>query len=106
MFLKDIGAIQGKLITTFHGLDLSGFVTTLGESIYEPLFAQGNLFLPISEFWRCRLIELGCDRDKIIVHRMGIDFSKFTFTPRQLRNDDYIQIVTIARLVEKKRSRI
>ncbi len=102
VFLKDIGAIQGKLITAFHGLDLSGFVKTLGDRIYDPLFDKGNLFLPISEFWRHRLIELGCDRDKIIVHRMGIDCSKFAFTPRKLSGDGCIQIVTIARLVEKK----
>ena len=102
VFLKDIGAIQGKLITAFHGLDLSGFVKTLGDRIYDPLFDKGNLFLPISEFWRRRLMELGCDRDKIIVHRMGIDCSKFAFTPRKLSDDGRIQIVTIARLVEKK----
>ena len=102
VFLKDIGAIEGKLITAFHGLDLSGFVKGLGDRIYDPLFDKGNLFLPISEFWRRRLIELGCDRDKIIVHRMGIDCSKFAFTPRKLSADGRIQIVTIARLVEKK----
>ena len=101
-FLKDIGAIQGKLITTFHGIDLSGFVKTLGDRIYDPLFDKGNLFLPISEFWRNRLIELGCAPEKIIVHRMGIDCGKFAFTPRRLSADGLIQIVTIARLVEKK----
>ena len=101
-FLKDIGAIQGKLITTFHGFDLSRFVKTLGDRIYDPLFDKGNLFLSISEFWRLRLIELGCDPEKIIVHRMGIDCSKFAFAYRKLSTGGAIQIVTIARLVEKK----
>ena len=101
-FLKDIGAIQGKLITTFHGFDLSRFVNILGDRIYDPLFDKGNLFISISEFWRRRLIELGCDPDKILIHRMGIDCSKFAFAYRKLSADGRIQIVTIARLVEKK----
>ena len=101
-FLRDIGAIQGKLITTFHGFDLSRFIKTLGDHIYDPLFDKGDLFLPISKFWRRRLIELGCNPDKILVHPMGIDCSKFAFACRKPSFDDPIQILTIARLVEKK----
>lgn len=102
MELRDIGAIQGKLCTTFHGLDLSGALQQYGNHLYDILFERGDLFLPISDYWRHKLISLGCDDKKIIVHRMGIDCQKFTFIPRQPLGREQIRLVTIARLIGKK----
>lgn len=102
MELREIGAIQGKLCTIFHGLDLSGHLKKYGDCLYDRLFEKGDLFLPISSYWENKLIKLGCDDDKIIVHRMGIDCQKFMFTPRQPEPDSSIRLVSIARLVEKK----
>ena len=101
VMLRDIGAIQGKVITTFHGTDVTNYVKKEGEQAYDLLFQLGNIFLPISELWKRRLIELGCKGD-IIVHRMGIDCNKFSFTARKLRAKGVVEIVTIARLAEKK----
>ncbi|MCG8365967.1 MAG: glycosyltransferase [Pseudanabaenales cyanobacterium] len=102
VFLRDVGALKGKVITTFHGLDLSGFIHDVGDRIYDPLFKKGDLFLSISHYWKHRLVQLGCNPAEIIVHRMGIDCRRFTFTPRRLNADGRIQLITIARLVEKK----
>lgn len=102
MRLRDIGALQGKLLTTFHAIDITQDIQRLGTHIYDRLFEKGELCLPISELWRERLIELGCNENKIIVHRMGIDCRQFTFQPRSLQPDSPVQILTIARLVEKK----
>ena len=101
VMLRDIGAIQGKVITTFHGTDVTTYVKNQGEQAYDLLFQLGNIFSPISELWKRRLIELGC-KDNIIVHRMGIDCNKFSFTARKLRSNGVVEIVTIARLAEKK----
>ena len=100
--LRDIGAIQGKLITTFHGYDMSNYPKEMGDHVYKRLFDKGDFLLPISEYWRQRLIELGCDDKKIIVHRMGIDCKRFSFIPCRLHANGPVKIVTIARLVEKK----
>ncbi len=102
VFLRNIGAIEGKLITKFYGLDLSGHLQEFGDRVYDPLFDKGDLFIPISKLQKRRLLDLGCDEKKIIVHRLGIDCQKFTFTPRQPHPDGQIRLVTIARLVEKK----
>ena len=99
--LRDIGAIQGKVVTTFHGIDMTTYLKKEGEQAYDLLFQFGNIFLPISELWKRRLIELGCKGD-IIVHRMGIDCNKFSFNARKLRINGVVEIVTIARLAEKK----
>lgn len=99
--LREIGVLQGKVITTFHGNDITTYLKKEGNHAYHLLFELGDFFQPISNRWQRRLIELGCNSE-IMVHRMGIDCGKFAFIPRKLRPDGQVKIVTIARLVEKK----
>ena len=102
IYLKQIGILKGKIVTTFHGLDITNYLESFGKDVYEQLFDLGDLFLPISDLWKKRLIELGCDPNKIVVHHMGIDCDKFLFQPRSLNSNDRIRFVTVSRLVEKK----
>jgi colanic acid/amylovoran biosynthesis glycosyltransferase len=102
MYLRDIGAIAGKLITTFRGYDISWYIQKYGDNYYSRLFETGDFFLSNCEFFRRRAINLGCDEKKIVVHGSGIDCSKFFFTPRHLQPQSYIKIATTGRLVEKK----
>ena len=100
-YLKEIG-INGKLVTTFHGYDMSSFIISNGDNVYKKLFLNGDLFLPISDYWKRKLIRLGCNEKKIIVHRMGINLEKFKFSERRKQSGEPIKILTIGRLVEKK----
>lgn len=102
LLLREIGAIQGKLVVSFRGTDLSLYLQMFGSQYYQELFKKAELFLPVSEKMKSKLIEIGCPEDKIIVHHSGIDPQQFTFTPRTIASDETIRIVTIARLVEKK----
>ena len=101
-YLKKLGVLQGKIVTTFHGLDITNYLDSFGENVYEQLFDTGDLFLPISHLWQKRLIEIGCNPQKIIVHHMGIDCQQFLFQPRTISNNKVTRLVTVARLVEKK----
>lgn len=100
--LRDIGAIQGKLVTSFHGFDMSAYIKQQGNDVYDCLFHEGDLFLPISKRWKNKLIELGCADNKILVHHMGIDCRKLTFNVPKLGKGERVSILTVARLVEKK----
>ena len=100
--LRDLGVLRGKLIVTFHGVSMSKDLQEQGVQIYNRLFEKGDLFLPISEHWQHKLIKLGCDESKIIVHRMGIDCHNFAFMSRQPAADGVTRLVSISRLVEKK----
>ena len=102
MLLREIGVLHGKLVTTFHGFDITAGLKKAGSNVYDSLFKRGDLFLPISDRWRKRLIDLGCDETKIQVHRMGIDCHRFVFKPRFPKPDGSIKIATVARMVEKK----
>lgn len=100
-YLKEIG-INGKLVTTFHGYDMSSFIINNGNNVYNKLFINGNLFLPISNYWRKKLIRLGCNEKKTIVHRMGINLEKFKFSERRKKSGGSIGVLTVGRLIEKK----
>ena len=102
IFLKDLGVPTGKVSTVFHGYDISKYLKTFGNSVYDNLFQKGDIFLPISEYWKEKLVELGCPKEKIAVHRMGIDTTKFVPIERKLHAKRKVQLVSIARLVEKK----
>ncbi len=99
--LKKMG-VRGKYITTFHGYDMSSIILNNGEMIYKDLFNDGDLFLPISDYWGKKLIDLGCDENKIIVHRMGINLQNLKFLERKKQPEKPIRILTVGRLVEKK----
>lgn len=99
--LKDIG-IKGKVITTFHAHDLTTFIKKNGEDVYGFLFDKGNLFLSISNYWVKKIKNLGCDPQKLVVHRMGIDTKKFKFKKKINNKENKIKILTVGRLVEKK----
>lgn len=98
-YLKEIG-INGKLVTTFHGYDMSAYVLRYGMNVYKNLFSKGDLFMPVSEYWKRKLIEMGCEKRKIIVHHMGINLERFKFFER--RKSEIVKILSVGRLVEKK----
>lgn len=100
--IKEINALSGKLVTAFHGYDLTKYLQSYGEGAYRKLFEDGDAFLPISHHWEQQLVELGCDQSKIQVHRMGIDTRRFPFSIRHPGKDSSVKVVTVARLTEKK----
>jgi colanic acid/amylovoran biosynthesis glycosyltransferase len=100
--LREIGALSGKLVTVFHGADVSWQLQAFGTDVYRPLFQRGELFLPISEHWQRTLIGLGCPAERVRVHRMGIDTTRFASVERSLAVGQAVELITISRLVEKK----
>ncbi len=101
IFLKDAG-IKAKICTAFHGFDLSRYPLTHGRNVYDDLFEKGDIFLPISKYWKKELVGMGCSPDRIVVHHMGIDLARFEYSERKLDPSKPIRILTVGRLVEKK----
>ena len=102
LFLRDIGVLSGRLVTTFHGADITEAVRAYGRRVYSRLFASGDLFLPISQRWKDALIDLGCPAEKTVVHHMGIDCTEFAFRSREMAVNGTIRLISVCRLVEKK----
>lgn len=99
--LSQIGAIKGTLVVSFRGFDATKYLQNRPRA-YDQLFAAGNLFLPVSLSIRQRLVEAGCDPEKIVVHHDGIVCTKFKYLERRRGADETTKVVTIGRLVEKK----
>jgi colanic acid/amylovoran biosynthesis glycosyltransferase len=74
----------------------------VGPDVYERLFREGDLFLPISDYWKTRLVEHGCPEDRIVVHHMGVDCDQFEFAPREMEPGEPVRLLSVCRLVEKK----
>lgn len=102
LFLRDIGVLSGRLVTTFHGADITEAVRAYGRDVYNRLFTSGDLFLPISKRWQDALIDLGCPAEKTVVHHMGIDFTEFAFRSHEMVVNGTIRLISVCRLVEKK----
>jgi colanic acid/amylovoran biosynthesis glycosyltransferase len=100
--LRELGLIKGPIATVFHGKDMSAYLQKRSTNAYGLLFKRGDLFLPISEFWREKLISLGAPADKIMVHRMGVDTTRFIETPRTLKPGEPVRFIGVGRMVEKK----
>ena len=101
LFLKQIGALHGKLVTSFRGHDATQ-ERYVNSNLYKELFMQGDLFFPVSRNLADRLIVMGCPEGRIKVLHSGIDCKKFIFNGRALINNELPKVVTIARFVEMK----
>lgn len=99
--LRRLGRISGELVVVFHGSDVSTYLQDRGEDAYDELRDEVALVLPVSDHWRQRLLDLGFDASSVRVHHMGIDPTRFTFTPRAPQ-DGPLRLLSLGRLVEKK----
>lgn len=96
------------LVTTFHAHDVAGL---LAGGAAEPryrlyrrraphLFRYSRLNLPSSQELADVLVrDLNVPADRVQLHRIGVDLTKFTFCPAR---DRPVRILMIGRFVEKK----
>lgn len=98
--MRRAGIFSGPLLTVFHGYDMNARRRSVRRG-YRGLLEEGDLFLPINEYFRRRLIEWGAPPGRTRVHHMGVDLKSFPLTQRRM-TDGILRVVSIARLVPKK----
>lgn len=98
---RSYGILRGKLVVSFRGFDVTQYMETR-PNCYAELFKKGDLFLPVSEDLLTKVVIAGCPQDKACVHHSGIDCQKFVYTERLFPKDGPVNILTTARLTEKK----
>lgn len=102
VLLREIGALTGKIITTFHGYDVNSYIRQYGADVYKSLFQSGDLYTVNTTFTASQAIALGCPENKIVTLPVGVDISKYSFRGRKVLHGETVNILTVARLVEKK----
>lgn len=100
--LKNAGLLNCTLAVGFYGSDLNVFPNRWGKQGYRKLFEVADLLLPVSNFFRHKLINMGCPDEKISVHHFGVDCEGYTITEPQTSDNETIQVLSIARLIKMK----
>lgn len=90
-----------KLVTYFRGADITKYLK-LDPHRYDELFKIGSLFFVVCDYFKNLLIRAGCDPSKIKVLHSSIDCDAFYFKPPKWNPEETYNIITVARLVEKK----
>jgi colanic acid/amylovoran biosynthesis glycosyltransferase len=100
-FLKQAG-FGAKLITTFHGYDVTKYIAQHGPDVYKRLFSNGDLFTYNSEATKEKILALGCPPERMVKLPMGINLDKINFEERKVSPDGQINVLSVGRLIEMK----
>jgi colanic acid/amylovoran biosynthesis glycosyltransferase len=98
--LKRAG-IKSRIVTEFHGQDVS-IISRYKKQDRDKLFYECDLLITVCENFKDKLVQLGCDAQKIVCHYTGIYLEKFKFSVRKLPDKGPTRILTVARLTEIK----
>jgi colanic acid/amylovoran biosynthesis glycosyltransferase len=88
-------------IVSFYGRDASQLLRDEPDR-YEELFRCADAITVLSEDMRSTLIDAGCPPDKTYIQRLCVDTRRFSYEPRTPKNSKPLQLLTVARFVEKK----
>jgi colanic acid/amylovoran biosynthesis glycosyltransferase len=101
-WLRDMGLIEGRLVTFFHGYDFSERVQAHGPDLYKRLFERGDLFVANTNYTRRRILDIGAPEARMALLPVGLYPDRFPFRPRSGTAGQTIRFLSIGRLVEKK----
>jgi colanic acid/amylovoran biosynthesis glycosyltransferase len=90
-------------VTTFYGHDASMMAQDpLWRQRYHELWRRCERFLAEGNHMKTVLASLGCDPDKVIVQRLGVDLETITFIPRRPPVDRPVKILFASTFRDKK----
>lgn len=100
-FLKKKHGIP--LFVSFRGNDATAFPKKRENLIQlKNLFRTADLFFPVCDHLKQRIIQLGCPEKKIRVLYGGLDLERFEYYTRKVAPQENIRFLAIGRFVEKK----
>jgi colanic acid/amylovoran biosynthesis glycosyltransferase len=101
--LEATRAAELPLVTSFYGRDATENQGPEAERTLPPLFEGADRILALSSRMIERLVGLGCPREKLTVHHLGIETGALPFrSPAIPSGDGPLRIVAVGRLVPKK----
>jgi len=100
--MRNIGAFQGKLVTTFHGYDVNVLPRLHGNGYYKELFQEVDLFTISSDFIGQRVKLLGADDGKLVKLPIGVNTCRFSTKNYDVDSNRETTILTVGRLVKVK----
>lgn len=101
---RQLGMIEGPILTAFRGYDLTGFYRLKGPHYYDALKAEGDLFLPSCHYFKEMLIADGFPTERVKVIYSGINTTPLEHLPRPRGGDadEVVRVLSVGRLTAKK----
>jgi colanic acid/amylovoran biosynthesis glycosyltransferase len=100
--MREAGGLDCAIVAHFRGHDVEPFVRSGGLADLQHLWREADALISNSGFFREQLIGYGCPPDRIRVVESPVDVDNFPYTPPRLPTGRPVQLLTVARLVEKK----
>jgi colanic acid/amylovoran biosynthesis glycosyltransferase len=91
-------------VVTFYGADVSLLPTQDKRwlSRYRELFDKADFFLCEGPHMAKELIKLGCPKEKVKVHHLGIEIENIPYKPRRWQDGEPLRVLLAASFREKK----
>lgn len=102
VYLRQIGVLEGKIITGFYGSDAYVYPRKWRHNVYENLFKSLDGCIVVTHYMGRTVQALGAKAETIHKLPVGLDLTKFRYKKCELGSDGIVRMATTARLVEKK----
>jgi colanic acid/amylovoran biosynthesis glycosyltransferase len=102
LFLRDVGAWSGRMVTTFHGSDVFVYPHKFGMNCYQELFERCEAYTVNTEFTKQCVVDLGCPAHRIESLPVGLDLTRFAFQGTSPAAQGQLRLVTVGNLIECK----
>lgn len=99
--LKDMNVVKCKMITSFHGKDITVYPKQFGKEFYSMLFKTSEQFTGNSRFIIGKMIDNGCPPQQVVKIPMCLNTAEFPMRKTVPARDTF-NILTVGRFVEKK----
>jgi len=93
-----------KHVVSFYGFDV-GFIPLKWEKWrkrYDMIFKEVDAVLCEGPFMAQSIINLGCPKDKVIVHHLGVGVEKIEYKPREWNKNEPLRVLIASSFTEKK----
>ena len=100
--MKEIGAIRGRVVTSFYGYDTFSTEETKNHftNYYLEAFKASSHIITSSNYLFDNLIDLNVPKEKVMVNSVGVDLEIFNYKNRSY--DGIFNIITVGRLIKLK----
>ena len=102
--LAAVRAIKARHVVSFYGFEIGRLpkAEPVWRERYAELFSQVDMVTTQGPYMAQSVIDLGCPKDKMRVHRLGIESEQIPYVARQWKPGTSFRVLIAAGFVEKK----
>lgn len=104
MNLRSAYRLKVPHVVSFYGFDVGFLIKNnpAWKKRYQKLFSEIDLVIALGPNMAAELEEMGCNRQKLKIHHLGVDLTHLPFQPRQWTTGQPLKILMAGSFKEKK----